>query len=78
MTWSEVVENTIKQINNSVEDDSDELEKHIAAAYSKVFREVADTLSLARIATALEKLAGLPYDGVDEVEYSFAEAEEND
>ncbi len=77
MTWSEVVENTIKQINNCVEDDSDELEKHITATYSKAFREVADTLSLARIATALEKLAGLPYDGVDEVEYGF-ELEEND
>lgn len=77
MTWSEVVENTIKQINTSVEDDADELEKHIAAAYSKAFREVADTLSLARIATALEKLAGLPYDGVDAVEYSF-EVEEDD
>lgn len=77
MTWSEVVENTIKQINNCVEDDSDELEKHIAAAYSKAFREVADTLSLARIATALEKLAGLPYSEVDEVEYGF-ELEEDD
>lgn len=77
MTWAEVVENTIKQINSCVEDDSDELEKHIAAAYSKAFREVADTFSLARIATALEKLAGLPYDGVDEVEYGFVETKEN-
>ena len=60
-TWAQLVADTIDQIGEAVED-GDELDKVIANAIFEITSKEMNVKSLARIATALEKLAGLSYE----------------
>ena len=65
MTWAEVVKQTLDAIGEGFdEEELDLLEKQVFAECYEKTRDILNTMSLARIATALEKIAGLPYDQV--------------
>ena len=59
-TWAELVNDTIDQIGEAAKD-GDDLDKVIANAIFEITIKELNTKSLAKIATALEKLAGLSY-----------------
>jgi len=63
MTWAEVVKETVDALySEDAIDDLDNIEKVMLKECIDQLRTTYDTISLARIATALEKMAGLPYD----------------
>lgn len=57
MTWAEGVEKVLDEVSTFAE--GDDLDKVIANVALEVTRKIVDTMSLARIATALYKIAGL-------------------
>ena len=57
MTWAEGVEEVLDEVSTLAE--GDDLDKVIANVALEVTRKIMDTMSLARIATALYKIAGL-------------------
>lgn len=57
MTWAEGVEKVLDEVSSIA--NGDELDKVIANVALEVTRKIMDTMSLARIATALYKIAGL-------------------
>lgn len=57
MTWAEGVEKVLDEVSSIA--NGDELDKVIANVELEVTRKIMDTMSLARIATALYKIAGL-------------------
>ena len=57
MTWAEGVEQVLDEVSSIA--DGDELDKVIANVALEVTKKIMDTMSLARIATALYKIAGL-------------------
>ena len=68
MTWAESVKKLFDVLGEDI-DSLDAFEKQMLAEYTGRLQKSLNTLSLARIATALEKIAGLPYDKVDENDY---------
>lgn len=66
MTWAEAVKQTLDAIGEGInEEDLDLLDRQVLAECYEKTRDILNTISLARIATALEKMAGLPYDQVE-------------
>ena len=61
MTWADGVKKLIETISD-VGENADELDKAISAAMLNVTKTIVDTMSLARIATALYQIAGLEDD----------------
>lgn len=60
-TWAQLVNDTIDQIGEAAKD-GDALDKAIASTVFEITVKELNTRSLAKIATALEKLAELPYE----------------
>ena len=65
-TWADAVKGTMDEIVNQASSSENELEKALFQAIAVKCKEHFDTISLARIATALYKLAELPDEFTDE------------
>lgn len=66
-TWADIVKNVLDEIGK-VAEDGDQLDKMIATSIFELTIKEMNTKSLARIATALYKIAGLE-DSIEENEY---------
>lgn len=59
MTWAELVKDTLERVVDEGANADNDIEKLIAQGVGTATREFFDSVSLARIASALYKLAGL-------------------